>query len=315
MPEGRARRVLLVGEESAGVQVLRRLLASPHEIVGVLAKRPGAGVRGASVREVAEAAGIPVLPPERVKEPAFAREVSALAVDLILNVHSLYLIRPEILEAARIGAFNLHPGPLPRYAGLNAPSWAVLNGERQHGVTVHWMDRGIDTGDIAYQTIFPIEPRATGLSVAARCIREGVALLERLLDDARAEPPRIPRRPQDRSSRSYYGRGVPHGGRIRWEWPAERLDAFIRAADYYPLPSPWGHPRARLAGEPLGVVRAEPADGPEGAAPGTVLAEGGAWRVACGDGWLALRLVHWRGRYGPPEKLLPPAERLEDGGG
>ena len=68
-------------------------------------------------------------------------------VDLLLNVHSLYLIaRRTVVAAPRIGSFNLHPGPLPEYAGLNTPSWAIYNGEREHGVTVHWMEPGVDTG-------------------------------------------------------------------------------------------------------------------------------------------------------------------------
>ena len=67
-----------------------------------------------------------------------------------MNVHSLFLIHPWS-SAPTIGSFNLHPGPLPEYAGLNVPSWAIYEGEkRSHGVTVHWMDEGVDTGPIAW---------------------------------------------------------------------------------------------------------------------------------------------------------------------
>jgi len=315
MGGNRSRKVLLVAEESAGVQLLRRLIASDIPVAGVLTSAPREAVRGASVLHLARASGLDVWPAESVRDPAFANEIRRREIDLLLNVHSLYRIRPEIVEAPRIGSFNLHPGPLPRYAGLNAPSWAVLNGERTFGVTLHWMDAGLDTGPIACQRSFPLGPRETGLSVAARCIREGLVLLDRLLRDAAEEPPSIPRRSQDRSQRTYFGRKVPDGGLVDWHRPVRELDAFIRAADYHPLPSPWGHPRARLGDEPLGIVKAEPVVLEGVAAPGTVDRTPDRFAVACADGWLALRLVHFRGRYGRPEDLLPDVASIGPGAG
>jgi UDP-4-amino-4-deoxy-L-arabinose formyltransferase/UDP-glucuronic acid dehydrogenase (UDP-4-keto-hexauronic acid decarboxylating) len=128
-------------------------------------------------------------------------------VDLLLNVHSLYVLPEPLLRVPALGAWNLHPGPLPRYAGLNAPSWAIYRGEQRHGVSVHRMEAGIDTGDIAYQESFPIAAADTGLSVALRCAQVGVALLHRLLEDAAAGS--IPRLAQDAAQRTYFGRGVP----------------------------------------------------------------------------------------------------------
>ena len=93
-------------------------------------------------------------------------------IDLLLNVHSLYVIHADLVAAPRTGSFNLHPGPLPEYAGLNAPSWAIYHGESRHTVTVHWMEPGIDTGAIAYETSFEIAEDDTGLSLSARCVRE-----------------------------------------------------------------------------------------------------------------------------------------------
>ena len=100
----------------------------------------------------------------------------AAEVDIILNIHSLFIINKEVVNAPRIGCFNMHPGPLPRYAGLNAVSWAIYRGETSHGVTIHKMEPGIDTGPIVYQELFDIDDADTGLTLSARCIRSGDSL-------------------------------------------------------------------------------------------------------------------------------------------
>ncbi|MGI9465992.1 MAG: formyltransferase family protein [Rubripirellula sp.] len=150
---------------------------------------------------VAEHLEIPVWPAGQVKSSEFAEQVRLEAVDLILNVHSLHIVHPEVLAAARVGAFNLHTGPLPSYAGMNAVNWAIMNGESQHGTTLHWMEHGIDTGDIAFETTFDLSPQATGLSVNRQCTNDGIDLIRQLL---RTDPDSIPRRSQDFSKRHYY---------------------------------------------------------------------------------------------------------------
>ena len=114
-----------------------------------------------------------------MKDPKFAEVVSAEKVDRLLNVHSLFVIAREIIQAPRFGSFNLHPGPLPRYAGLNALSWAIYRGELRHGVTIHKMLPGTDTGPIAYQAILEIEendtPRTpTGIDEFDRIVGGGI---------------------------------------------------------------------------------------------------------------------------------------------
>jgi UDP-4-amino-4-deoxy-L-arabinose formyltransferase/UDP-glucuronic acid dehydrogenase (UDP-4-keto-hexauronic acid decarboxylating) len=164
--------VLLVAEESAGVRVLQALARTPPTIRAVMT-RSTAAARTATVAGVAATLDLDVWPARDVRSPEMAAKVRAAQIDLILNVHSLYLMHPAILEAVPIGAFNLHPGALPRYAGLNCPSWAVYRGERSYGVTMHRMVPRIDAGDIAYQKTFPIDDRDTGLSVSAKCVTDG----------------------------------------------------------------------------------------------------------------------------------------------
>lgn len=303
--------VLLVAEESAGIQVLRALAASPHTVVAAMTAPPTRG-GGATVGGVAEQLGVPVVPSERVRDAETASWMRDEGVDLLLNVHSLYLIAGEVVAAPRIGSFNLHPGPLPEYAGLNTPSWAIYNGEPRHGVTVHWMEPGVDTGAIAYEATFELTDSDTGLSVSARCVREGVPLIERLLETAAEDPAAIPKDEQDLSRRHYYKRAeVPDAGRVVWSRPAQRIVDFVRASDYFPFASPWGSPATSLEGEELAVLKASRTGEPTQAPPGTVgEARERGIPVAAADEWVLVERVLQGGRAQPAAEVLRPGLTL-----
>jgi methionyl-tRNA formyltransferase len=249
-------RIVLAAEESAGAQSLHQLLAipKPPEIVAVLTTPPGRATRRPLVHETASQLGLVTRPAESVRAAELAEWLAHERVDLLLNVHSLHVVHPEVAAAPRIGSFNLHPGPLPEYAGLNAPSWAIYNGERTHAVTVHWMDAGVDTGPVAYADTFEIAETETGLSLAGTCVRRGIPLLLRLVSDAKAGG--IPRLEQDPERRRWYGRVPPSGGRLDWSCSAAEIARFVRAADYGPYPSPWGPLVAELSGHTVEIVSA-----------------------------------------------------------
>jgi len=314
-PVARSLNILLVADEGAGVEVLKDLVDGPHRIAGVLASPPEGDRPASAPWRFAQKLGLPTIPARSVKDPAFAATIAGLGVDLLLNVHSLYILRREVVEAPRIGSYNLHPGPLPRYAGLNAPSWAIYRGEAEHGVTVHRMEPGVDTGPIAYQERFPIGPEDTGLTVSLRCTRAGLGLLRRLVEDAAAGPGAIPERRQDPSAFEYFGPETPQGGAIRWSAPARSVLDLVRAADFGPYPSPWGTPRAALRGQAVAVPRASRLEGSADAPPGTATAvdRSGAC-VACGDGGrVLLPRLHVDGRDVAAVDILRPGDRLDDG--
>lgn len=303
--------VLLVAEEGAGVAMLKALAARGQRLVGVVTSRPTGATPGLTPWQMARQLGYQTLPAEIVKDPAFAGWVREQGTDLLLNVHSLRLLRPELLRAPRLGSFNLHPGPLPRYAGLNAPSWAIFRGERAHGVTIHHMAEGIDTGPIAYQALFPVGEEDTGLSLSARCATAGLELMHRLLETAASDPAAIPRIPQDLSQREYFGRGVPNDGRLCWSWPCRQVLDFIRACYFCPFRSPWGHPRTFRGRMELEIVKAAPAAGAAAARPGTVLAVARPCaRVACADKDVWIRTVRAEGAYQSASAVLHPGDRL-----
>jgi methionyl-tRNA formyltransferase len=264
------------------------------ELVAVLTATPSGTKRGVVVADVAERLGCTRIPAEQVREPSFGRWMRAERIDLPINVHSLYVIHEEVVAAPRIGSFNLHPGPLPGYAGLNAPSWAIFNGERYHAVSLHWMAAGIDTGALVYEAWFDLDPTATGLSASMQCVHLGVPLIEAWIVAALAGPGAIPARPQNLAQRRCYKRSeISFGGKLDWDLPAATLNAFIRAADYRSMPSPWGRPATWLDGIPLGVVKVRRTGRACDAAPGTLaLGEAGAIEVATADEWLVLQQIH-----------------------
>jgi methionyl-tRNA formyltransferase len=271
-------RVALLCEESAGARVLEMLARGTHELAAVLtSEQSPPWCRAVQL-------GLRPLAARRVREPDFAAALSRSGVELLINVHSLYIVPPAVLQVPRLGAYNLHPGPLPGCAGLNAPSWAIYHGSKTHGVTLHRMEAGIDTGAVVSQEIFPLQSQDTGLSVALRCAQKGVELIKKMLDQLVAGA-MLPCTPQDLAQRRYFGREVPQGGRIDWNARARRIHDFVRACDYQPFASPWGTPKATLEGREVEVHKTGMTGKPCEATPGSVKHD----LVATADEWLQLK--------------------------
>ena len=303
--------LVLAAEESAGLQLLRALAQRKDRIVAVLTTPPEKRPSRASLWNAAQHLGFETLPAELVRQSALADRLRAQDVDLFLNIHSLHVIHSDVLLAPKIGAFNLHPGPLPGYAGLNPVSWAIFRGEQEHAVTVHRIDAEIDAGPIAYQSRFTLDPQDTALSLSLKCVQQGVLLMLRLLDAATTAPDHIPSIPQDPSLRRYFGKEIPDQGRMSWQWPAAKVIDFVRACDYFPFPSPWGHPRTRRGVQDLALVKAQKTGLGCDAYPGTVGAstDSGIY-VACRDEWILARKLLIEDRYVPAQAVLRSGDRL-----
>lgn len=297
--------VILVAEEAAGVQALRLVSKSDHNLAGVLTTAnspdvddpenatdeiavPNKKSLNSSIAAVAGSLGVPVFDASRIQDSGFTAWMDSNHIDVLLNVHSLYRICPEVLQAARVGAYNLHPGPLPHYSGLNVPSWAVYNEEPTHAVTLHHITSKIDTGHIVYVTQFPLTSRDTGLTVSIKCVQKGMELIERLLIELNRNPLSIPSRPQDLRQRKVYKRfQVPGGGFIQWTEPAHKIDAFVRACNYSPFPSPWGEPKAKWGKTEISILKTELSNKICHELPGTVgRMIDGKLAIATADYWI-----------------------------
>jgi methionyl-tRNA formyltransferase len=304
--------VVLIGEDAAGMRTLQSLEQCGVRVVAVMAS-PKRQDGGTSLWGLATKLGYRTWPAELVKDPRFAVQVRDERVDVILNVHSLFLIRKEVLEASRLGSFNLHPGPLPRYAGLNSVCWAIYRGEKQHGVTLHKLVPEIDAGPIVYQESVGVGSEETGLSLTVKCVYIGVPLILRLLEAAALEPCNIPLMPQDLSKREYFGCEVPENGNLSWNRPARRIVDFVRASNFFPFRSPWGVPRTKRGDSTLGILKAQVTGTPVDAPPGTVGTErSGGVEVAGADEWILVRQVLQDGMCVPAREVLKVGDRLAD---
>lgn len=146
-------RILLFGDGPWATNSLQRLAQEGYAILGVVVRtKPTDPELLAS----AETLHLPILQPQKVNDPEFVSEVKALEPDLNLSVSYDQILRPTVLRMAPLGFVNIHAGKLPYYRGRNVITWAIINNETEIGLTAHYLDEGIDTGDIILQRTFPI---------------------------------------------------------------------------------------------------------------------------------------------------------------
>ena len=175
-------------------------------------------------------------------------------VDLIFSINNFRILKSAILDIPPGGVINFHNAPLPRYGGVNIPTWAIWNGENRHGVTWHYVDTGIDTGDIIVQSHFDLRRDETAATLILRCIQEGITLfgesIQAILSGTN------PRRAQV-GERSYYSRRqIPNAGYLDLSWPVQKLDRFLRALDFRPFPNTLCYPMLKLEGRIVHVSSA-----------------------------------------------------------
>lgn len=266
---------ILVGNESLTLQCGEFMLARGHHVAAVV-------TRNADVRKWAEARGL------RVEE--FGTDLAArlkVSVDWLLSIANLNVIPDEVLALAK-GAVNFHDGPLPKYAGLNAPVWAIMNGESHHGISWHLIEGGIDEGDILAQSLFEIGVNDTALTLNTRCFEAALESFPSLLLQLESET--LARKPQDLTQRSLYLRhDLPADfGRIDFTVSAEEVVRQVRALDHGRYWNPMTTAKISTGELVLNVGVAEIAEG--SGAPGQVLVDDEAGVVvACAVG--AVRLM------------------------
>lgn len=303
-----ALRVVLSGQETAGLHALRLLREAGCEIVAVLSDpEPGGRDLAAAARE----SQIRLRPARDVRSADLATDLRRARVDMLLNVHSLHIVDAAVLDAPRLGSYNLHPGPLPDYAGLHAPSWAILHGRRSHAVTLHRMAAGIDTGPIAFTSEVEITDADNGATLGGRCARAGLALVGQLVERLQSGEA-VPSIPQDPNRRRYFGRRRAEDNVVNWAAPARSIVDLVRACDYHPWPSPWGAATATTPdGRTLEILRAVRTGVPSDAVPGEVGATGPAGvDIAALDEWVTVGRLRADGRRVDPGSVLRPGDRL-----
>ena len=279
---------VVLGDQSLLIQCCEILLERGHRLLAVVSTQPRI-VAWCGQHEVACLASYDDLRP--------------LEFDYLHSITNLTMLPAWLLDLPKRAAINFHDGPLPRYAGLNAPIWAMIHGESRHGITFHRMQARADVGEVHVQRFFPIQDDDTGFSLNARCYEAGLDAFEELV--GMIENDRLTGTPQDLKSRTYHRLGErPDGlGQLDWSKSAESLARLVRALDFGPYANPVALPKVVFE-EHLFLVRAaKPVSMFVGSAEGNTAA--GSVRaidergidVACAEGSLQItRICDARGR-------------------
>jgi methionyl-tRNA formyltransferase len=234
-------RIVFIGTGEIGVPTLEALLKSQHDVVGVVTQpdKPVGRTQQIEPPPIKKAVidrgrppDAPILQPARIKAPEAIKEIRALTPDAIVVMAYGQILPCGVLEIPKIACLNLHASLLPRWRGA-APIQAVIAaGDQRTGVTVIYMDEGLDTGDILLQCTTDILPNDTGGSLHDRLAQIAPeALLESLQLLTAKGAPRIP---QDNAQATYAPKLKRDDGRIDWSEPAEVIERKIRAFNPWP---------------------------------------------------------------------------------
>ena len=283
-------RLAFMGTPDFAVPSLAELIASGHEIVAVYSQPPRPKGRGqkltpSPVQAFAEAMGLPVFTPASMKSLEAIADFLSLDLDAACVVAYGQILKAEVLEAPRLGCFNLHGSLLPRWRGAAPIQRAIMAGDRQTGVQIMRMSEGLDEGPILLSEILPIRSDDTAASLSERMSVIGATLWTRAL--AAIERGGVTETPQV-GEPTYARKITPAEARIDWTRPAAQIDAHIRGLS--PFPGAWCE---APDGTRMKVLMSRLSLKGEGE-PGEVLDDD--LLVACGGGAVRLTRVQREGR-------------------
>jgi methionyl-tRNA formyltransferase len=282
-------RIIFMGTPGFSVPALNALGESGHEVVAVVTNpdRPkgrGRRVVASPVKRAASDCGYPVFQPVRANASAFVDKLKGLEPDLFVVVAFGQILTGAMLAVPRLGAINIHASLLPKYRGPAPIQWAIVNGDRETGVTTMWMDEGMDTGDMLLSARVSIGPEETAQTLHDRLAKEGARLLIDTLEQLASGE--LVGTPQDHSEATHAPLLKKEDGCVDWSKDASALDAFVRGMN------PWPGAYTFLAGKRLSIFQAKVVQRKIFQRPGTVLDSfPGDLDVATGRDVLALKEV------------------------
>ncbi|MDE2219702.1 MAG: formyltransferase [Gammaproteobacteria bacterium] len=283
-------RAVVFAYHDVGVRCLRVLLGQGVEVPLVVTHETEAGepLWFDSVARHARWHGLEVLTPADPNAPALLAKLRALAPDFLFSFYYRHMLGADVLAAAARGAYNMHGSLLPKYRGRVPVNWAVLNGERETGATLHAMTVRPDAGGIVDAQAVPILPDDTAVEVFRKVCVAAELTLQRALPGLVAGTAVL--RPQRQAEASYYGRRTAADGAIDWRLGVMAVHNLVRA-----VAPPYPGAFATAAGLPLRVLRTLPVPGPGGARPELRCVDG-EMRALCHDGVLRLLEFELDGR-------------------
>lgn len=284
---------VVFAHHNVGVRCLSVLLAHGIEVRLLVTHRdaPGENIWFDSVAALAGRNGIDCAAPDDPNSPEFVARLKSLAPDFLFSFYYRMMLRPELLATAPRGAFNMHGSLLPKYRGRVPVNWAIINGERETGATLHEMVARPDAGRIVDQQSVPILPDDTALEVFNKVTVAAEMVLDRSLPKLVAGTAVLCA--QELSQGSYFGARRPEDGRIDWNQAARKVHDLVRA-----VAPPYPGAFSDIAGVRVRILRTrvEPLRRARTGGPGLYREDEG-WFADCGDGGV-LRLLEFDAKGG-----------------
>ena len=288
-------KAVFMGTPDFAVGALRKLAEDGHEILAVVTQPDKPQGRKMvltppPVKEEALRLGLTVYQPRRIRNPECVEYLKALQPEVIVVAAFGQIIPKEILDLPKYGCLNIHASLLPKYRGAAPIQWAIIDGEKETGVTMMRMDEGLDTGDMLTKVVVPIAPDETGGSLFDKLSEAGAQLMSETLKRLLAED--IPGEKQPEESPTAYAAMIRReDGKIDWQKPAAVLERLVRGL------SPWPGCVTRLNDKQLKIwkTRINPTDSGLGA--GSVCGvKPDALCVQTGDGVLEILELQLEGK-------------------
>lgn len=304
-------RIVFLGSGAFAIPSFEALMDAGHEVAALVTqpdreKGRGRSVAPPPVKPVAQARGVPVLQPPRIKDPAAQATLRELGPRVQVVVAYGQILPRAVIDVAPLGTVNVHSSLLPRYRGAAPIQWAVVNGETETGVTTMLIDEGLDTGPTLLSEATPIGPEEDAVELEARLARLGAGVLLRTLDGLEAGTLRAV--PQDHSRATLAPMIRKEDGRLDWTRAAVELHRRVRGFQ------PWPGAVTAHAGRDLKVAKARVAP-PGPGEPGAVLEAGrDGLLIACGaDTRLQLLVVQPESGRAMPAAAYAAGARLRPG--
>ena len=288
-------KIVFMGTPDFAVGTLEALIQAGHELIGVVTqpdkpKGRGKSLMATPVKEVALKHQIPVYQPQKVRETEFTENLRRLAPDVIVVAAFGQIITKQILEIPRYGCINVHASLLPAYRGAAPIQWAVINGEKESGVTIMQMDEGLDTGDMIDKVVVPLAEDETGGSLFDKLSQAGAGLCVKVLKDLE-EGKAVREKQPEESTTAYASMISKKMGEVNWNESAKSIEQLIRGLN------PWPSAYTKLQGKTLKLWQGQVEEQEEEGRPGEILrVEKDAFYVKTGKGLLKIKEVQLEGK-------------------
>jgi len=276
-------RIVFMGTPDFAVPSLQILVENGYDVVGVITATDKYGGRGgkqlieSAVKKYAVSQNIPILQPKNLKAEEFLTALRALNANLQIVV--AFRMLPEVVWAVpKYGTFNLHGSLLPKYRGAAPINWAVINGEKETGVTSFFLKQKIDTGDLLFQERLPIEENETTGEVHDKMMLLGSEVVLKTVKSIESRS--YEAQPQDDTKATKAPKIFHDTCKIDFNQPTTTVHNFIRGMS--PYPAAW----TMMDGKKLKILRTQKCMEVHNLAPATIIAEKSTLKVATADGFV-----------------------------